>query len=77
MWLSSIIDITNSNGDNALPWKILLWIFTSVKLFRHAVSPTLQFPMVFSINFMASLDIFYILRQSFIQLGGTISYSFV
>ena len=29
----SSIAISNSNGDIASPWKILLWIWTSVKLF--------------------------------------------
>ena len=54
MWLSGTITITNSYGASAYPWKISLWIFTSVKLFPPAVSLTLQFSMVFSINFMTS-----------------------
>ena len=57
IWFSGIIAITNSNNDSASPWKIRLWIFTSVKLFPPAVSSTLQFCMVFSINFMTSPDI--------------------
>ena len=37
MWLSGVIAITNSNGDSASPWNMLLWIFTSAKLFPPAV----------------------------------------
>ena len=72
IWLSEIA-ITNSNGDSAYLWKIPLWIFTSVKLFPSA----LQFSTIFSINFMNSLDILYILRQSIIQLYGIISFTFL
>ena len=68
MWLSGIITITNSNGDSISPWKIPLWIFTSVKLFRLAVRLILQFCVVFSIDFMNSSNILYIFRQSIIQL---------
>ena len=72
IWLSGIITITNSNGDSASSWKTPLWIFTSVKLFPPAVSSTPQFSIVFTIHFMTSPDILYILRQSIIQLYGTI-----
>ena len=76
MRFNGIIAITNSNGDSASPWNMPLWIFTSVKLFPPAVISTLQFSMVFSINFMTSPDILYILKQSVFQLCGTISYAF-
>ena len=56
MCFSDIVAITKSNGDSATPWKVSLGIFTSAKLFPLAVSSTLQFSMVFSINFMTSLD---------------------
>ena len=48
---------------SASPWKIPLWIFISAKLLPPAVSSTLQVFMVFSIKFMTSCDILYILRQ--------------
>ena len=62
-----IIAITNITS----PWKIPLWIFTSVKLFPLVVSSPRQFCMVFSIKLVTSLDISYILRQSIIQLWGS------
>ena len=64
MWLSGIIAITNSNDDSASPWKISLWIFTSVKLFPSAVNSTVQFFVAFFINFMTLSDICFILKQS-------------
>ena len=73
-WFRDIIAITNSNGHSVSPWKILLWIFTSVKLFPLAVSSTLQFFIISSINLMISSDILYILRQSIIQLCGTMPF---
>ena len=73
MWLSGIIAITNSNGDSASPWNMPLWIFTSAKIFPSAVNSTLQVSVFFSINFMTSSGILYILRQCNIQLWGTIS----
>ena len=76
MWLSGIINITKNKGDSAYPWKILLWIIISVKLFHPAVISTLEFSMVFPINFIISPDILYIFRQPIIQLWGTISYVF-
>ena len=76
MWLSGIMAITNSKSDNVSPWKIPLWIFVSVKLLPLAVSSTLQVCMVFSMKFMTSCDILYILRQFSIQLCWTISYAF-
>ena len=51
MRLSGIIAITNSNGDRASPWKIFQ-IFTSIKLFPPTDCSTLQFSMVFSVNFV-------------------------
>ena len=75
-WFSGIITITNSNGDNESVTKIPLKIFTSAKLFPPAVCSTLQFSMIFSINFMTSSDILYILRQSTTHLYETISYAF-
>ena len=74
MWLSDIIDISNSNVDCASPWMIPLWSFTSVKLFPRAVSFTLKFSIWFSINFVTSLGILHILRQSITKLFWTISY---
>ena len=50
----------NSNGDSTSP----------------AINSTLQIFMIFSIKFMTSCDILYILRQSIIQLCETISYAF-
>ena len=34
--LSGIIAIINSNGDSALPWNILFWIFVSIPLTRFS-----------------------------------------
>ena len=76
MWLSDIINITNSSGDRASPWNIPLRIITSVKLFPSNFSLALQFCMVYSINYMTSPDILYILRESIIHLCRTISYAF-
>ena len=71
MWLSGIIAIINS--DSASPENIPLWIFASAKLFAPAVNSIQQVFMVFSIKFITSSDILYILRQFIIQLYGTIS----
>ena len=76
MWLSSFI-VTSSNGERVSPWNIPLWIFASSKLFRPAVNSSFQVFMVFSIKFMTSSDILYILRQFIIQLCGAISYAFL
>ena len=76
MWLSGIMAIMNSKGDSASPWKIPLWIFVSAKPLPPAASFTLQVCKVFSMKFMTSCDILYILRQCIIQLCGTISYAF-
>ena len=73
MWLSGITAIMNSKGDSASPWKIPLWIFVSAKLHPPAVSSTIQVFMVFSMKFMTSCDILYILRQCIVQFCGTIS----
>ena len=59
LWLSSRIVITNSNCNSVSPWKIPVQIFTSDKIFPSADSSTIQFLMVFSINFMTSPDIQY------------------
>ena len=66
--IDSFIAITNSNGDSASPWNIPLRIFTSVKLFLHAVSSIHQFFIVILINFMTS--------QSIMQLYETLSNTF-
>ena len=50
-----------SKGDSASPWKMPLWIFVSAMLLPPAVSSTLQVCMVFSMKFMTSCDILYIL----------------
>ena len=70
MWLSGIITIMNSNSDSASPWNIPLWTFASAKLLPSAVNSTSQVFMVFSIKFMISSDILYILRQFIIQVCG-------
>ena len=61
MWLSGIMAIMNSKGDSVSPWKIPLWVFISAKLLPPAVSSTLQVCMVFSVKFMTSCDILYII----------------
>ena len=76
MWLSGIIAIINNNGESAFPWKAPFWIFPSFRLFLPAVDSTLQFFMVFSVNFMTSSDILYSIRQSIIQLCEIISNAF-
>ena len=73
MWLIGIITIINDNGDSESPWNMPLWIFTSVKFFPPAVNSTIQVAMVFSINCTIWSCILYFLRQSSIQLWGTIS----
>ena len=73
MWLSGIITITNSNSDSASPWKI----FTSVSFLPPVVISTLQFYMVFSINFMISQNIFDILWLSIVQVCRTIIIIFI
>ena len=61
MWLSGIIAIINSESDSTSPWNITLWIFASAKLYSSAVNSTLQVFTVFSIMFMTSSNILYIL----------------
>ena len=73
MWISGIMAIMNGNGGRESPGKIPLWIFLSAKLLLSAVNSTLQVFMVFSIEFMTSCGILYILRQFIIQLCMTIS----
>ena len=75
MWLSGIMTIMNSNYDSASPWNMPLWTFASAKLLL--VNFTFQVFMAFSINFMTSSDILFILKQFIIQLCGTISYAFL
>ena len=75
--LSGIMTIMNSNGDKASPLNIPLWIFVSAKLLPPAVNSTFQVFLVFSIVFMTSCDILYILGHFIIQLYGTISYAFL
>ena len=77
VWFSSTMAIMNSKGDNASPWNISLWIFLSAKFLTPVVNSTVQFFMVFSMNFMTSCDILYILRQFSIQVYGTIAYAFL
>ena len=54
-----------------------LRIFSTAKLFLPTVKSILQVSMVFSINFMTSSGILYILRQSTIHLWGTTSYYYL
>ena len=70
MWLIGIIATTNSNGDSASSWDVLL-IFICAKLLAPAIYPAFQFSLVLSINCVISSDILYILRQSNIQLCWT------
>ena len=76
LWLSGIFAITNSNSDSASLWKIPHWILTSAKPFPP-VSSTFQVFMIFSINCMASSNIFYILGLFIILLCRTISNEFL
>ena len=75
MWLSGIA-ITNINSDSASPWNMLLWIFTSAKLFLPTVNFTLKISKVFSINCTIWKSILYILRQYNIQVCETILSAF-
>ena len=77
MSLRGIIEIMNSIGDSASPRNIPFWVFDSAKLLHLAVSYSFQIFMVFSIKFMTSSDVLYILRHFIIQLCGTISYAFL
>ena len=77
MWLSGIMEIMNSKGDRASPWKIPLWIFASANLLPPAVSSTLQVFIVLSMTFMTFSDILHIWGLFIIQLCGTISYAFL
>ena len=56
MWLRGIMSSTNSNGDSASPWNMLLWIFTSAKLFPPTVNSTLQ--IIIIIIIIHSLELF-------------------
>ena len=62
------MEIMNSKGDRASPWKIPLWIFASANLLPSAVSSTLQVFVVLSMKLMTSSDILYMLRLFIIQL---------
>ena len=75
--LSDIMAIINNKGESASLWKIALCILLSTKLLPPAVSSTLQVCMIFSMKFMTSCDILYILWQCINQLCGTISYTFL
>ena len=77
MWLIGIMAIMNSKRDRASSWKMPIWIFVSAMLLSPAVSSTLQVCMVFSMKFITSCDILYILRSCIIQLCETISYPFL
>ena len=77
MWLSGIMDITNSNGDNVSLWNMPLCIFTFAKLCLPAVNSTLQVCIVFSIKCTIRSSILYIFRQCCIHLWGTISQAFL
>ena len=60
--LRGIISITNSNCDSASSWEIPVWVFTSAKLFFLQLSIQMfKFSILFSINFMTSPDILFIL----------------
>ena len=74
VFLRVITTVTNNNVHNTSPRKIPLWIFTSIKHSLPAVSSSFQFSLVFSTNFMTSLDIWFIFRQSVIQLCWTIAF---
>ena len=77
MWLSGIMAIKNIKGDRASLWKIPLWIFALANLLPPAVYSILQVFIFFSMKFMTSSDILYILRLFIIQSCGTISYAFL
>ena len=62
IWLCSIIAITNGNGASASTLKIPLWFFFSCW--------TLQFCMVFSINFKTSADTLCIHGKSISRFVG-------
>ena len=67
--------ISNSKGDSASPLKLPLKIFAYAKLLPLAVNFTLQVFIVFSIKFMTSCNVLYILMQLIIHLCRTISYT--
>ena len=71
MWLNGIITITNINGDGVSPWKIILWILTSAKLFSPADHLTVPVSMVFLMNFMTVLDILNIFWLRIIHFRGS------
>ena len=76
IWLSGIMSIMKSFGDRAFPWNIPLWTFASPKLLLPAVNSPFQVFMVFSIKFMTSSGILYILKQFIIQILDFMSYAF-
>ena len=67
-WLSSIIDITNCNGESASPWKKPHWIFSSTKNFPRAVNSTFRFFIASMMKFMTLSDIFIIIIIIIIQV---------
>ena len=66
MSLSGIIAITNNSSKSESPWKIHLWIFTTVKICPSTVNPTTQFFIAHLIKFMICLILFI---DCIIQLG--------
>ena len=70
-WKLGIVTLISASPGNKP-----LWIFALAKLLSQAVNSTLQVFVFFSVKFMISCDILYILRQFIIQLCGTISYAF-
>ena len=60
MWLSGIMAVMNSNGIEHL---LEIYHFASAKHLPPTVNSTLQVFIVFSIKFMTSSGILYILRQ--------------
>ena len=76
-FLSSIIAITNSYGENVSPWKISLWIFSSAEIVPPAVHSTLEFYIVSVFNLIALSLIVYIFREYLMQLSRTILYLFL
>ena len=70
MWLSVITAITNNKGDRDLLEIYLSGTLLQQSFFSPSVNSTPQVSMVFSIKFMTSSDIWYILWQFIIQDGG-------
>ena len=73
MKMLKLIAIADSNGESASPWNIPVWILILAKVVPPPVNSTLLFfnSPHNELSFFL-LDISYILRQSVIQLFGTI-----